>query len=337
MNIISRHLSGRELYQLSLLNRFIIQLELPLRCWISPMLEATTALLKWGRKKKTWDVDVMCYCSGTCWVVVRGCVATCFATTEVASGLLILFVHWSWTRHSWFPTCCEEVLSQYVQHNYVQEEKTSVARIAREDVGRWPKFEAFGWIVVVPIDVFCTFKTDQTLLFKRNLELPPPGKNSEAWMASGKMLGLPPDRWTTRPGPVHILRWLHNPMTIDLVTRDKHLNLNWFDDAFDQSISDWSFQNLLLFSRERIHDDVSQWLQLHWCKIQVGTLRKWQNPWFRRYFCFRQLFSWCHKEKRWIGNATRAEKQDLAPAWDATKICWRTRIFQREAILINSH
>lgn len=39
-----------------------------------------------------------------------------------------------------------------------QEQKTSVARIAREDVGRWPKFEAFGWIVVVPIDVFAPSK-----------------------------------------------------------------------------------------------------------------------------------------------------------------------------------
>lgn len=211
---------------------------------------------------------------------------------EVASGLLILFVHWSWTRHSWFPTCCEEVLSQYVQHNYVQESRSENFSCPHSTRGCWPLAKI--WSVRLNCGCaywcFCTFKTDQTLLFKRNLELPPPGKNSEAWMASGKMLGLPPDRWTTRPGPVHILRWLHNPMTIDLVTRDKQLNLNWFDDAFDQSISDWSFQNLLLFSRERIHDDVSQWLQLHWCKIQVGTLRKWQNPWFRRYFCVRQLF-----------------------------------------------
>ena len=29
---------------------------------------------------------------------------------------------------------------------------------------------------------------------------------------------------------------------------------------------------------------------------------------------FANFFSWCHKEKHWIGNATRAEKQDLAPA-----------------------
>lgn len=48
---------------------------------------------------------------------------------------------------------------------------------------------------------------------------------------------------------------------------------------------------------------------------------------------FANFFSWCHKEKHWIGNATRAEKQDLAPAGDATQICWRIEIFTGLAAL----
>ena len=67
-----------------------------------------------------------------------------------------------------------------------------------------------------------TSKQTKQVLFKPNLELPPPEKNAEAWMASGKMLGLPGlprERWRTRPGPAHILRGqrLDDRMTLDLV------------------------------------------------------------------------------------------------------------------------